>query len=228
MLASPPAAEHRTRFWLDAARYGDTHGMHLDNYREIWPYRDWVIRAFAANMPFDRFVIEQVAGDLLPRATLDQRVATGFGRCNVSTAEGGLIPEEMNVRYMVDRVETVSTVFMGLTARCAGCHDHKYDPLKQRDFYRLAAFFNNTTQPPNDGNQKDAPPVAVLPSTEHEAEWTTLQGLRRTLLAEKGRRPDAEVRAWWDSADRSSLEVVSSTGQMFSDSLRRPAVSKGG
>ena len=228
LLASPAAAEHRTRFWLDAARYGDTHGMHLDNYREIWPYRDWVIRAFAANMPFDQFVIEQVAGDLLPRATLDQRVATGFGRCNVSTAEGGLIPEEMNVRYMVDRVETVSTVFMGLTARCAGCHDHKYDPLKQRDFYRLAAFFNNTTQPPNDGNQKDAPPVAVLPSAEHEAEWTMLQGLRRTLLAEKGRRPDAEVRAWWESADRRSLEVVSSKGQMFSDSLRRSVGSKGG
>ncbi len=228
LLASPAAAEHRTRFWLDAARYGDTHGMHLDNYREIWPYRDWVIRAFAANMPFDRFVIEQIAGDLLPRATLDQRVATGFGRCNVSTAEGGLIPEEMNVRYMVDRVETVSTVFMGLTARCAGCHDHKYDPLKQRDFYRLAAFFNNTTQPPNDGNQKDAPPVAVLPSAEHEAEWMALQGLRRRLLAEKRRRPPAEVREWWKSTDGRSLEVVSSTGQIFSDSLRRPAGSKGG
>ena len=222
LLASPAAAEHRTRFWLDAARYGDTHGMHLDNYREIWPYRDWVIGAFASNMPFDRFVVEQIAGDLLPRATLDQRIATGFGRCNVSTAEGGLIPEEMNVRYMVDRVETVSTVFMGLTARCAGCHDHKYDPLKQRDFYRLAAFFNNTTQPPNDGNQKDSPPVAVLPSGEYEDEWNRLRLRRGSLLAQRKQRPTADVRTWWKTTAEPSADVVSASDLIFSDSLVRP------
>ncbi|MEM1294110.1 MAG: DUF1549 domain-containing protein, partial [Verrucomicrobiota bacterium] len=119
LLKSPHAAEHRARYWLDAARYGDTHGMHLDNYREIWPYRDWVIEAFRDNMPFDQFTIEQLAGDLLPEPSLQQKIATGFNRCNITTAEGGAIPEELNVRYMIDRVETTSTVFLGLTTGCA-------------------------------------------------------------------------------------------------------------
>ena len=188
LLASQHAGEHRARFWLDAARYGDTHGMHLDNYREMWPYRDWVIKAFNNNLPFDQFVIEQIAGDLLPKATLDQRIATGFSRCNVSTAEGGSIPEEVNVRYMVDRVETLGTVFLGLTTGCSVCHDHKYDPLTMKDFYSLGAFFNNTTQPAMDGNQKDSPPVVVLPDEEHAAEWEKLQTQRRrqqTVLAKR-------------------------------------------
>ena len=116
LLRSEHAGEHRARYWLDAARYGDTHGMHLDNYREIWPYRDWVIEAFNDNLPFDRFVVEQVAGDLLTKPALSQRVATGFNRCNITTSEGGAISEELNVRYMVDRVETVATVFLALTA----------------------------------------------------------------------------------------------------------------
>ena len=106
LLASPRYGEHMARNWLDAARYGDTHGLHLDNYREIWPYRDWVIDAFNRNMPFDQFTIEQLAGDLLPNATLDQRVATGFNRCHVTTSEGGSIDEEVYVRNVVDRVET--------------------------------------------------------------------------------------------------------------------------
>lgn len=178
LLESEHAGEHQARFWLDAARYGDTHGMHLDNYREIWPYRDWVIDAFNANMPFDRFTIEQIAGDLLPNATLQQRIATGFGRCNITTSEGGAIPEELSVRYMIDRVETTSTVFLGLTLGCAVCHDHKFDPISQREFYRLAAFYNNTTQPAMDGNQKDTPPVVVLPGAEFEDEWERLRTLR--------------------------------------------------
>ncbi len=222
ILASPAAAEHRARFWLDAARYGDTHGMHLDNYREIWPYRDWVIRAFATNMPFDQFVVEQVAGDLLPGATLDQRIATGFGRCNVTTAEGGLIAEEMKVRYMVDRVETVSTVFMGLTARCAGCHDHKYDPLKQRDFYRLGAFFNNTTQPANDGNQKDSPPVAVLPSAEDANEWRLIQKRRAKWHAILKRSRTMPAQQWWDNTHGADHRVVSDRDRRFRESLAAP------
>jgi len=122
LLDSPRYGEQMTRYWLDAARYGDTHGMHLDNVRSIWPYRDWVIRAFNHNMAFDRFTIEQLAGDLLPGATLDQKVATGFVRCNVSTSEGGSIAEEFRVRYVVDRTVTMSTVWMGLTLGCAVCH----------------------------------------------------------------------------------------------------------
>ena len=128
LFRSPAYGEHRARYWLDAARYGDTHGLHLDNYREIWPYRDWVINAFNENMPFDQFTIEQLAGDLLPDPTLDQRIATGFVRCNVTTSEGGAIDDEYNAIYAKDRVATTTRVWMGLSADCASCHDHKFDP----------------------------------------------------------------------------------------------------
>ncbi len=198
LLSSPHAGEHRARFWLDAARYGDTHGMHVDNYREIWPYRDWVIDAFNSNMPFDRFVIEQIAGDLLPESTLAARIATGFNRCNVTTAEGGSIPEEVNVRYMVDRVETTATVFLGLTAGCAVCHNHKYDPITQREFYQLGAFFNNTTQPAMDGNQKDSPPVAVLPAAAFGDEWEALRARRSQLQAQLSSWKSS-ASSWWDT-----------------------------
>lgn len=201
LLESSHAGEHRARYWLDAARYGDTHGMHVDNYREMWPYRDWVINAFNRNMPFDQFVVEQIAGDLLPNRTLDQQIATGFSRCNITTSEGGAIPEEVNVRYMVDRVETTATVFLGLTAGCAVCHDHKYDPLTQREFYQLGAFFNNTTQPAMDGNQKDTPPVVVLPKPEFQDEWAALKKERASLLSELDEwKPPGE--RWWTTRDR--------------------------
>src|SRR5262249_47176068 len=146
LLASPRWGEHRARYWLDAARYADTNGIHFDNYREIWSYRDWVIRAFNENKPFDQFTLEQLAGDLLPNPTLDQQVATGFNRCNITTNEGGAIAEEYLVLYTRERTETVSQVWLGTTAGCAVCHDHKFDPLTQREFYEMAAFFNNTTQ----------------------------------------------------------------------------------
>ena len=203
LLASEHAGEHRARYWLDAARYGDTHGMHVDNYREIWPYRDWVIRAFNADMPFDQFVVEQIAGDLLPDSTLDQRIATGFNRCNITTSEGGAISEEVNVRYMVDRVETTATVFLGLTAGCAVCHDHKYDPISQREFYQFGAFFNNTTQPAMDGNQRDTPPVVTLPRAEFEDEWNQLLEKRRSLRSELRQRMSA-AENWWPTRERES------------------------
>ena len=169
-MAKPEYGEHQGRFWLDVARYGDTHGLHLDNYREMWPYRDWVIEAFNKNMPFDQFTIEQLAGDLLPEPTLEQKIATGFNRCHVTTSEGGSIDEEYYVQYAIDRADTTSTVWMGLTAGCAQCHDHKYDPITQKEFYQLYAYFNNITEKAMDGNRKDSPPVVKLPTPEQETE----------------------------------------------------------
>ncbi len=166
LLKTPEWGEHRGRYWLDYARYADTHGIHFDNFREMWAYRDWVIGAFNRNMPFDQFTIEQLAGDLLPGATLDQRIASGFNRCNITTNEGGVIPEEYVVLYARDRTETTCTVFLGLTSGCAVCHDHKFDPLSMREFYSLSAFFNNTTQNPMDGNIKDTPPIVQVPMDE--------------------------------------------------------------
>src|SRR5207247_6467858 len=165
---------HRGRYWLDAARYGDTHGIHFDNYREMWAYRDWVIGALNRNLPFDRFTIEQIAGDLLPNRTLEQQVASGFNRCNITTNEGGVIPEEYLVLYDRDRTETTAQVWMGLTAGCAVCHDHKFDPLTQKEFYSLAAFFNNTTQGAMDGNIKDTPPVVVVAASEDRPRWDSV------------------------------------------------------
>ena len=163
LLKSERYGEHMARYWLDAARYGDTHGLHLDNYREMWPYRDWVVQAFNQNMPFDQFTIEQLAGDLLPNSTEDQLVATGFNRCHVTTSEGGSIAEEVYVRNVVDRVVTTGTVFMGMTFDCSRCHNHKYDPFTQNDFYSMFAFFNSIDGSPLDGNRKDhAPVIKVL------------------------------------------------------------------
>ena len=218
LFASEHAGEHRARYWLDAARYGDTHGMHVDNYREIWPYRDWVIRAFNSNMPFDQFVVEQIAGDLLPDPTLNQRIATGFNRCNITTSEGGAIPAELDVRYMVDRVETTATVFLGLTAGCAVCHDHKYDPISQREFYQLGAFFNNTTQPAMDGNQKDTPPVVTLPVAEFEDEWNSLQAKRRELRSAMSlSKPD--IAKWWASRPPETVQPVATDDLVLSLSM---------
>ena len=167
-LAKSAYGEHMARFWLDAARYGDTHGLHLDNYREMWPYRDWVIKAFNQNMPFDQFSTEQLAGDLLPQAKLDQKVASGFNRCNVTTSEGGSIDEEYYVRYAVDRTSTTSTVWLGLTTACAACHDHKFDPVSQKEFYQMTGFFNNITENAMDGNKKQVAPIVHIMNADQE------------------------------------------------------------
>jgi hypothetical protein len=203
LLASEHYGEHRARYWLDAARYADTHGLHIDNYREIWPYRDWVINAFNRNLPFDRFTIEQIAGDLLPNRTLDQQIATGFHRCNITTNEGGSIDAEVAAMYAKDRVETTATVWLGLTAGCASCHSHKFDPLTQKEFYQLVAFFRNTTQGAMDGNISDTPPVIVVPQPEDKTRWlqlqkevADLQSRRQKLRGEAG----AAFQKWLDSA----------------------------
>jgi hypothetical protein len=167
---TPAWAEHQARYWLDAARYADTHGMHFDNYREMWPYRDWVIRALQKNQPFDQFIVEQLAGDLLPDPQIDQLIATGFQRCNITTNEGGTIVEENLALYAADRVQTFGWVFLGLTINCAQCHDHKFDPISIQDYYRIAAFFRNTDQPGLDGNNKEGNFVTLkLPTREDQA-----------------------------------------------------------
>jgi mono/diheme cytochrome c family protein len=175
LLSKPQWGEHRGRYWLDYARYADTHGIHFDNYRENWAYRDWVISAFNQNMKFDQFTTEQLAGDLLENPTLDQRIATGFNRSHITTNEGGAINEEYLVLYTRDRIETASQVFLGLTAGCAVCHDHKFDPISQRDFYSMAAFFNNTTQGAMDGNIKDTPPILFVPAKEDREKYTAFK-----------------------------------------------------
>ncbi|MDG2291317.1 MAG: PSD1 and planctomycete cytochrome C domain-containing protein [Phycisphaerales bacterium] len=166
LMAAPEYGQHQARFWLDAARYADTHGYHLDNERTMWKYRDHVVDSFNTNQPFDEFTIEAIAGDLLPEPTLQQRVASGFNRCLATTNEGGAIKAEYRVKYGVDRVETTSTIWMGLTTGCAACHDHKFDPISQREFYQLFAFFNNTVEDVMDGNAKQYPPVIAVPNPE--------------------------------------------------------------
>ena len=184
-LASPRYGEHRARYWLDAARYADTHGIHVDNYREMWPYRDWVINAFNKNMAWDKFAVEQIAGDMLPNRTLEQQVASGFHRCGISTNEAGIIEDEVLAIYAKDRVDTTGTVFMGLTIGCATCHDHKFDPLTQKDFYSMAAFFRNTTQHTMDDNKPDPPPIVVVPRAEDRARWEALQKEMAALEAKR-------------------------------------------
>jgi hypothetical protein len=176
LMESRQWGEHRGRYWLDAARYADTHGIHFDNYREMWTYRDSVIAAFNRNTPFDQFTIEQLAGDLLPNRSLDQQIESGFNRCNITTSEGGTIPEEYYVLYARDRTETLGQVWLGMTVGCAVCHDHKFDPVTARDFYSLAAFFNNTTQNAMDGNVKDTPPIITVPLAEDRARFEALGG----------------------------------------------------
>lgn len=176
LLASPRYGEHRARYWMDAARYADTHGYHFDNFRDIWPYRDWIIAAYNKNEPFDQFTVDQLAGDLLPTPTKDQIIATGFHRCNMTTNEGGTIAEENLANYARDRVETTAWVWLGLTANCCVCHDHKFDPITSKDFYQLAAFFRNTTQGALDGNIRDTSPVMVLPKPEDAKRYEEIPG----------------------------------------------------
>jgi hypothetical protein len=216
LLARPQWGEHRGRYWLDYSRYADTHGIHFDNYREMWSYRDWVIKAFNQNMPFDQFTIENLAGDMLPNATLDQKVASGFNRCNMTTNEGGIIDEEYAVLYTRDRTETVSAVWMGLTAGCAVCHSHKFDELSQKEFYELAAFFNNTTQPVRDGNIKDTPPILPVPMEADRPRFDELPALiatAKTAVEERRTSARAEFDAWLTTATPDSAgEPGSSEG----------------
>lgn len=227
-LDSPHYGEHRARYWLDAARYADTHGIHIDNYREMWPWRDWVIQAFNRNMPFDQFTVEQLAGDLLPNRTLEQQIASGFHRNAPTTNEAGAIEDEFAAIYAKDRADTTAAVWLGLTVGCATCHDHKFDPITQRDFYALTAFFNNTTQPVMDGNIPDTPPVVAVPGAEDRPRWEQLDSLRRELrgkLAARRRERDPAFENWLRSPERAQgVEELDTARAVFKlDPPRTPA-----
>jgi hypothetical protein len=184
LLARPAYGEQRTRYWLDYARYADTYGLHYDNSRDIWPYRDYVIRSFNSNKPFDRFAVEQIAGDLIPAKDLDPLVASGYVRLGVSSNEGGTIPEELRVNIARERTEAYGATFMGLTVGCAVCHDHKFDPTTQKDFYSLSAFFNNIEEKPFNDDRPVWTPVVRIPKPENTEAYDRVLA-KRTELAEK-------------------------------------------
>lgn len=214
MLATPASAEHFARHWLDAARYADTHGIHIDNYRAIWPYRDWVVQAFRNNMPWDQFTIEQIAGDLLPSRTLDQHVATGFNRCLATTGEGGAIAEEYDAIYAKDRVETTSAIWLGLTTGCAACHDHKFDPISTKEFYSLTAYFRNTPISALDGNNAEHPPTVFVPLPEDRTRWNELAaeiGRVGKELATRKAAAGPEFTQWLATASIAPTRDIDST-----------------
>jgi len=174
LLASEHYGERMALAWMDAARYGDTSVMHADGPRDMWPWRDWVIKAYNTNMPFDQFTVEQLAGDLIPNATVSQKIASGFNRNHATSDEGGAFPEELRVEYVADRVQTTANVWMGLTMECSQCHDHKYDPISQKEYFQFFAYFNNTTDPgmqTRDGNQA---PVVEVPDEARTARLAEL------------------------------------------------------
>jgi hypothetical protein len=183
LLDSPRFGERLAQDWLDVARYADTHGFNNDSARSMWRWRDWVIESFNQNAPFSQFITEQLAGDLLPNPTDAQRLATAFNRNHVINSEGGIIDEEYRVEYVADRVRTTSTALLGLTTECARCHDHKYDPITQKDYYRMFAFFNNVHEYGEDGRIANAVPLLVTPTAEQQAR---LHEMERRLKALDG------------------------------------------
>src|SRR5688572_17003558 len=174
LLASPRYGERMAAGWLDAARYADSNGYQYDGERFMWRWRDWVIDAFNRNLPYSQFVLEQIAGDMLPNAALDQVIATGFNRNHRANTEDGIIPEEYAVEYVVDRVETTSTVFLGLTLGCARCHNHKYDPFTQNEFYRFFAYFNNVPELGRAMKYGNSPPLIPAPTPEQQQQLASL------------------------------------------------------
>jgi hypothetical protein len=207
LLRSPRYGERMAVRWLDAARYADTNGYQSDGERFMWRWRDWVIEALNRNMPFDQFTIEQIAGDMLPDATLDQKIATGFNRNHRGNAEGGIIPAEYAVEYVADRVETTATVWLGLTMTCARCHDHKFDPVTQKDFYRLFAYFNNVPERGKAIKYGNSPPLLKTPTADQAAELQAV-AKKRDEAAAAFRAMQAELAAAQTLWEKSLLAPV--------------------
>ena len=210
LLASPRYGEHRAHYWLDVARYGDTHGLHIDNFRSIWAYRDYVIQAYNQNKPFDQFVREQLAGDMLPLRTLDSITASAYLRAGISSGEGGTLIEELRVNNKRERTEAYGAAFLGLTVGCANCHDHKFDPITQRDFYRLTAFFNNLTENPANDDRNDWPPFLRLPKIENREAYEQVLAKRSELERQISLRREKErelIAAWIAQQDRNAIAV---------------------
>jgi hypothetical protein len=209
LLASPRYGERMAIRWLEAARYADTNGYQTDAERDMWRWRDWVIDAFNRNLPYDKFTLEQIAGDLLPGATRDQVIATGFNRNHRANGEGGIIPEEYAAEYVFDRVDTTSTVWLGLTLGCARCHDHKYDPFKQKEFYQLFAYFNQVPERGNAFKYGNSPPLVAAPLPEQEERLRSLErqlGSAEQQFAALQPRIRQAQKAW-ESSLRSSPPV---------------------
>jgi hypothetical protein len=214
LLAQPTFGEHRARYWLDYARYADTYGLHFDNSRDIWPYRDYVIRSFNSNKPFDQFAVEQIAGDLMPMKNLDPLIGSGYVRLGISSNEGGTIPEELRVNIARERTEAFGATFMGLTVGCAVCHDHKFDPTTQHDFYALSAFFNNLDEKPFNDDRPVWAPVVRVPKP-HETEAYDRVLARRSELQGKlnAMRLDARsLVAHWLGTKKDLARPVSTDG----------------
>jgi len=229
LLASEHYGGHQARYWLDAVRYGDTHGLHLDNKRGIYPYRDWVVYAFNSNLRLDKFITWQLAGDLLPRPTLQQRVATGFVRMNPTTAEGGAIPLEFQAKNNFDRTETLGTVLLGMTLTCARCHTHKYDPIPQTEYYQLLAFFNSTAENSMDGNSYTYAPVIKAPANQQAwMVWNTLNADGEKLLAGLKKETAAALEAkdankWKNGSLKDRLLLVSAGDAPEKDEAKKIA-----
>ncbi len=202
LLASPRLGERMATRWLSAARYADTNGYQTDAPRVMWRWRDWVIDAYNRNMPFDQFTIEQLAGDMLPKATLKQKIATGFNRNHRGNGEGGIIPEEYAVEYVVDRVDTTATVWLGLTLACARCHSHKFDPIGQEEFYRFFALFNNVPEEGRALKYGNSPPMIKAP-TRAQVEKHAELVLLAAFLESDASADDPKIaaaQAEWESA----------------------------
>src|SRR5215471_19240415 len=214
LLESPRFGEQRARYWLDYARYADTYGLHYDNSRDIWPYRDYVIRSFNANKPFDQFAMEQIAGDLMPKKTLDPLIASGYVRLGVSSNEGGTIPEELRVNIARERTEAYGATFMGLTVGCAVCHDHKFDPTTQHDFYSLSAFFNNIDEKPFNDDRPVWTPVVRIPKAENQDAYDRILAQRSDMQDKLNemRRNGHDLVARWLASGNNAPRSVGSNG----------------
>ena len=224
LLASPHYGEQMSLVWLDAARYADSGGYQNDILRSQWPWRDWVIDAYNDNMPFDQFTIEQLAGDLLPNPTLDQVLATAFNRNHRINNEGGIVPEEFLVEYVADRAETTSTVWMGLTVACARCHDHKYDPISQKDFYEIFAFFNTIQENGKDGNIAPEPNMMVYTTgteEEHQLLKQAVRNTKRTIIQLPQSRSDF-FEAWIDEQKRAKPSELAALASLPVADLHLP------